>query len=77
MNKSLILYGSPIKLTNAHKLVTVTNTTFKQPAYYVRADLFHGGIDAALEKAKPMTGETVLNTVEISGCEGHTEETSS
>jgi hypothetical protein len=28
--------------------------------------LFHGGIDAALEKAKPMTGETVLNTVEIS-----------
>jgi hypothetical protein len=74
--KSLILYGSPKKLTNAHKLVTV-HTTFKQPEYYVRADLFHGGIDAALEKAKPMTGETVLNTVEISGCEGHTEETSS
>jgi hypothetical protein len=71
--KSLILYGSPIKLTNAHKLVT-TNATFKQPAYYVRADLFHGGIDSALQKAKPMTGETVLNTVEISGCEGHSTE---
>jgi len=63
--KSLILYGSRKKLTNAHKPVTVTREgqeIGRQPEYYVRADLFNGDIDEALDKAKPMEGELVLNT---------------
>jgi hypothetical protein len=66
--KSLILYGSPTKLTNSHKLVTRTNSGFApQPPYYVRAHLVPVGIDQALVKAGQgmMEGETVLNTVPI------------
>lgn len=63
--KSLILYGSQVKLTNAHKLVT-GNGGYKQPAYYVRADVFNGDHSEALDKAMPLVGEVVLNTVPIS-----------
>ena len=59
--KSLIIYGSQTKLTNVHKLVTGP----KQPKYFVRVNQFNGDMTQALEKAKPMTGETVLNTVEV------------
>lgn len=61
MNKSLILYGSEVKLSNAHKCVTNP----QQPSYYVRADLFHGDHGQALDKARPIFGECVLNTVPI------------
>lgn len=66
--KSLILYGSPTKLTNAHKPVTVGTVPPRgqpQIPYFVRADTFNGDIDSALEHAKPMEGETVLNTVPV------------
>lgn len=66
--KSLILYGSERKLTNAHKLVThprCNQSIGRQPQYYVRADVFNGDQDQALEAVKPMAGETVLNTVNI------------
>lgn len=56
---SLILYGCEKKLTHAHKIVKT------DPLYFVRADLFHGSCEQALEKADPKPGETVLNTVEI------------
>lgn len=67
--KSLILYGSPKKLSKAHKLVTVPDVTFPQPEYYVRAHLVGVGIDRALEVAHKdgwiQKGEIVLNTVPI------------
>ena len=67
--RSLILYGSPTKLSNAHKLVTVPpqppHGAKRQPDYFVRVDTFNGSMDAALDAAKPMPGETVLNTVEV------------
>jgi hypothetical protein len=59
--KSLIFYASPHKLTNAHKLVTVN----KQPEYYVRVDTFNGDCVQAMEKARCMDGETMLNTVNV------------
>lgn len=58
--KSLILYGSPTKLSNAHKLVT---HGAKQEEYFVRVDTFHGDVGEALMKASPMDGEIILNTV--------------
>ena len=59
---SLILYGSQVKLTNSHKLVTGFNG---QPDYYVRVSHFNGSHKEALDKARPMPGEVVLNTVPI------------
>lgn len=61
--KSLILYGAEQPLTNSHKLVTGWRN---QPEYYVRAETFNGDCREALDKSKPMEGETVLNTVDIS-----------
>lgn len=63
--KSLILYGSPQKLTGAHKLASHSN----QPEYYVRVDTFNGDYQEAIENADPMEGETVLNSVPIGGAE--------
>lgn len=63
--QSLILYGSHVKCSNAHKLVTRIKGENIQPAYYVRVRLFNGDMDEALRKAKPQVGETVLNTVEV------------
>lgn len=60
--KSLVLYGSTMPLTNAHIRVT---PFFQQSLYYVRVETFNGDMQEALQKAKPMLGETVLNTVEI------------
>lgn len=60
--KSIILYGSHIKLTIAHRLVT---GFFGQPNYFVRAALFNGDICKALDNARPMPDETVLNTVPV------------
>jgi len=59
--KTLILYGSKEKLANSHKKVTGKH----QPEYFVRADLSHEDISGALDHAKPMRGEVVLNTVEV------------
>lgn len=67
--QSLILYGSPKKLTNAHKLVShignaiPPNGAKAQPEYYVRMKVLNCGFEDALFHAKPMEGETVLNTV--------------
>lgn len=69
--KSIILYGSPTKLTNAHKPVhTVGNPNppnggKAQPAYYVRMEVVNFHFEEALDKAKPTPGEIVLNTVPI------------
>lgn len=67
-SKSLILYGSPTKLTNAHKPVTVGTVPPRgqpQPPYFVRAETFNGDIEVALDNAKPMEGEILLNTVPV------------
>lgn len=61
MKKSVILYGSFEKLSNAHKLVAGN----KQVKYFVRMDTFHGDQLEALNGAKPMDGETLLNTQDI------------
>lgn len=50
-----------MKLSNAHKCVTNAH----QPDYFVRSELFHGGVAVALDKAKPMAGECVINTQPI------------
>ncbi len=69
--RSAIFYGSPTKLTNAHKPVHhlsnphPPNGGKAQTEYYVRMDTFNGDCVGALEKAKPMDGETVLNTVDL------------
>jgi len=64
--KSLILYGSPVKLSNAHHLVTHdTKSKFgKTPRYYVRCNVCTLNLVSALDHVKPLPGETVLNTVE-------------
>lgn len=59
--KSAILYGSPTKLTNAHKKVSGN----KQPPYFVRMDTINCDFESALSKATPLDGETVLNTVPL------------
>lgn len=59
--KAAIFYGSPTKLSNAHKRVNGN----KQAEYYVRMDTVHGDCESALTKAKPQPGETVLNTVDL------------
>ena len=65
--KSAIFYGSPTKLTNAHKPVfTPTKPPHgaeRQPEYYVRMKVVNGDELHALDKAKPMTGEILLNSV--------------
>jgi hypothetical protein len=58
--KSLILYGSAFKLTNAHREVGGMNN---QPSYYVRVKVFNGDVDAAMDAATPELNEVVLNTV--------------
>lgn len=64
--KSLILYGSATKLSKAHYRVTRHGSNrFPTPLYFVRAQVFNGDVEAALSKAKPLPGETVLNTVEL------------
>jgi hypothetical protein len=67
--KSLIVYGSPTKLSNAHKPVHTASQPpkggEKQPEYYVRIKVFNGPIEAALFSATPQPGETLLNTVPI------------
>ena len=56
---SLILYGSPHKLSNAHRKVSGA----RQPAYYVRVEVVYRDLDTALSMARPRQLETVLNTV--------------
>jgi len=81
--KIAILYGSPKKLTNAHKNVcfheTQRNKFGCQPPYYVRmkvvnwkvrAKRFQGefGLAEAMDSAPmPMEGETLLNAVYVEG----------
>jgi len=62
--KSLIFYGSRVKLTNAHKPVHHHGAD-KQPEYFVRIKVYRGDCCKALDQAKPAVGEIVLNTVEI------------
>ena len=69
---SIILYGSMHKLTNAHKPVHSKSTGgklrrggFQQTPYYVRMKVVPFDMATALDKAKPMIGETVLNTIPL------------
>lgn len=59
--KSIILYGSPKKLTNAHKPVQ----TEPQVEYYVRMKVIDGDVDQAMRLAGAFIqpGEIFLNTV--------------
>ena len=57
--KSFILYGARLKLTNAHKLVSHPD----QPDYFVRMKASRHPFSEAIEHAKPMVGEVILNTV--------------
>jgi hypothetical protein len=59
--RSAIFYGSPTKLSNVHKRVSGQ----KQADYFVRMDTVSGDCVRALEKTKPLPGETVLNTVDL------------
>jgi hypothetical protein len=59
MIKSFILYSSTEKLSNAHRLVTGKG----QPKIYVRAKVVKGDIGEALASARPLKGETVLNSI--------------
>ncbi len=62
--KSLILYGSPTKLTNEHNAVHGAD----QPLYYIRVETANGlSVAEALDTANPQLGETVLNTVPYPG----------
>lgn len=68
--KTAILYGSSCKLTKAHKPVhnhgNPPKGAQKQPPYFVRMKVLEcGDLLDALNKAKPMPGETVLNTVHV------------
>lgn len=60
--KSLILYGSPIKKGRSHRLVTHRRY---QPEYYVRTVVVPGTCEDAFDRARPLEGEVVLNTVPI------------
>lgn len=69
--KSAIFYGSKTKLTNAHKPVHTVgnpnppNGAKGQPEYFVRMQTVYGDDSTALIQARPMPGETVLNSVEL------------
>ena len=54
--KSLILYSAHSKLTRRHTRLPYTDV-------FVRVEKFDGEINKALDKAKPLPGETVLNTI--------------
>ena len=62
--KTIIIYGSPKKLTRSHKPVYWLGCGFE---YFVRVEKFidGGGCEEALSRAIPMEGETVLNTIDI------------
>lgn len=61
-----ILYGSPTKLSNAH--FPVGNMHGQN--YYVRMVIAKGfDCEGLLKHAKPLEGETVLNTVDLPDCE--------
>lgn len=67
---TIILYGSPTKLSNAHKPVRnhgiPCNGGKQQPEYFVRMKCVgEVGDLEALDMARPMKGETVLNTIEL------------
>ena len=73
--KSLILYALPVGTVPDISLPSVLGRGYSaiqpyskvkgQPAdtVFVRAELVDGGVDAALDKARPRGGETVLNTI--------------
>jgi hypothetical protein len=62
---SLILYSSFVKLSEFHSPVEVQLTAIShEPVMvYVRAHLCFGDVLQALDVAKPMEGEIVLNTI--------------
>lgn len=66
---SIILYGSPKKLTNAHKPVHHASTppppAQPQPEYFVRVKVHRGDVDSAMMAARPQEGEILLNTVQL------------
>lgn len=59
---TLIIYGATEKLTPAHQLVFGLQG-HKQ--YWIRIIPTKDDIDLALDRAKPLSGETVLNTVSL------------
>ena len=59
--KTAIIYGAPTALTPQHKAVNRGAT-----AYFVRMEVCdEEDCLRALDKARPLEGETVLNSVEL------------
>lgn len=74
LRRAAILYGCTTKLSNAHKPVwhdtapPESSGAKIQPDYFVRMKIVRSNYDdlsRVLDLAKPMEGETVLNTVWI------------
>ena len=69
--RSIILFGSPTKLTNAHKLVTGNPKPPPRakalPPYFVRAKAVNLDCVEALDRARKyiLEGEVLLNTVPV------------
>ena len=55
-----VLYSAKTKLSPAHQFVSCG----RSGELWIRVETTNDDIDTALTKAKPMEGETVLNTVE-------------
>lgn len=58
-----ILYAAKSKLTEKHCVVFVPDRTW--PIVYIRMEVLKASLVDALAMAKPMEGETVLNTIEL------------
>lgn len=63
VKRTYILYGSDKQYSAGHKRVHSSG----QPPYFVRMEVHPGTLDQALAEAKPIRGETVLNTIETDG----------
>lgn len=57
--KTFLLYSAATALTPDHYVVRAPGGALT----YVRAEVFNGEIDRALDAANPLDGETVLNSV--------------
>lgn len=62
MKTAIILYGSHTPLTVAHQQITLPG--YPHRSYYIRAERVSvRTLGEALDRARPIDGETVLNTV--------------
>ncbi len=67
MPKSFILYSSLTQLTARHHTVFAGMPSIGNPRIYVRAELVDCDHNEAMDRVKPMEGETFLNCVPAGG----------